>query len=408
MASSRDPSFGRPATIVRSSEAGRRPAAATRPTTSPRKTVLSTPAGVDGPAGKMRPRSPRPAAPSSASQTACSATSPSEWPWSRGAPSTWTPPRTSGVPGPNGWLSWPIPVRGRPPAPWSAVAARARSPGSVTLMLPGSPSMTWTGMLQASSSAASSVNTSGPSAGYRSNAARRTDRRTPWGVCAVANADRSTVASTKPAEIRLTVSPIGTTGMAAPWTAAVVAIPSINSGETIGRAPSCTNDASSIVGCAVQAIELGEAGGDRSLAAIRAGDHRDHLGGSHGASRMASTRSGDVTTTSRATTGAMASASSVHASNGRPAIGAASLSTPPILTEAPAATTIASAVLAAASGPTSVQPGLAEDHPPGDGLQDARDGHVEILVDMPRAPSMTIIVPSSRKPTPGRPPCPPG
>ena len=135
-------------------------------------------------------------------------------------------------------------------------------------------------MLQASSSAASSVNTSGPSAGYRSNAARRTDRRTPWGVCAVANADRSTVASTRPAEIRLTVSPIGTTGMAAPWTAAAVATPSINSGETMGRAPSCTRTTRvpSSEALAVQAIELGQAGGDRVLAAIRAGDHRDHLG----------------------------------------------------------------------------------------------------------------------------------
>ena len=29
----------------------------------------------------------------------------------RGAPAISTPPRTSGAPGPNGWLSWPIPVR---------------------------------------------------------------------------------------------------------------------------------------------------------------------------------------------------------------------------------------------------------------------------------------------------------
>ena len=268
--------------------------------------MLSTPAGVAGPAGKIRPRSPRPAAPSSASQTACSATSPSEWPWSRGAPSIRTPPRTSGVPGPNGWLSWPIPVRGRPPAPWSAAAARARSAGSVTLMLPGSPSMTWTGMLQASSSAASSVNTSGPSAGKRSNAARRTDRRTPWGVCAVASADRSTVASTRPAAIRLTVSPMGTTGIAAPWTAAAVATPSISSGETTGRAPSCTRTTRAPSSAARppsrRSSSARPAATDpwrRSAPATTA----TTLEGSHGASRIASTRSDDVTTTSRATSG---------------------------------------------------------------------------------------------------------
>ena len=41
------------------------------------------------------------------------------------------------------------------------------------------------------------------------------------------------------------------------------------------------DDASVVIGgpSAVQAIELGQAGGDRSLAAIPAGHHRDHLGG---------------------------------------------------------------------------------------------------------------------------------
>ena len=65
------------------------------------------------------------------------------------------------MPGPNGWLSWPMPVRVRR-VPASTVAARWRSAGSVTLRLPGSPGTTWTGMLQASSRAASSVNVSGP------------------------------------------------------------------------------------------------------------------------------------------------------------------------------------------------------------------------------------------------------
>ena len=57
---------------------------------------------------------------------------------------------------------------GREPAPASHRLGRARrSAGSVTLRLPGSPGTTWTGMLQASSSAASSVHVSGPSGGNR-------------------------------------------------------------------------------------------------------------------------------------------------------------------------------------------------------------------------------------------------
>ena len=51
---------------------------ASRPTTVASRTPLSMPVGVAGPAGNMRPRSPRPAAPSSASATAWRATSPSE------------------------------------------------------------------------------------------------------------------------------------------------------------------------------------------------------------------------------------------------------------------------------------------------------------------------------------------
>ena len=51
------------------------------------------PRGVRASAGNRRPRSPRPAAPSRASATACSTTSPSEWPASRGAPGISMPPR---------------------------------------------------------------------------------------------------------------------------------------------------------------------------------------------------------------------------------------------------------------------------------------------------------------------------
>ena len=96
---------GRPAAAGRRrSSRRRRPAASRRPrpapTTSASSSVLAMPRGVRPSAGKSRPRSPRPAAPSSASATAWRATSPSEWPWRRGAPAISMPPSASGPPGP--------------------------------------------------------------------------------------------------------------------------------------------------------------------------------------------------------------------------------------------------------------------------------------------------------------------
>ena len=87
----RAPSRGRAATIVRSTTrpASRRPRSGRPPRPAGRAVDAG---GVDGPAGNRRPRSPRPAAPSSASATAWSATSPSEWPCSRGAPAIAMPP----------------------------------------------------------------------------------------------------------------------------------------------------------------------------------------------------------------------------------------------------------------------------------------------------------------------------
>ena len=73
---------------------------------------------------------PVPAAPSSASATACSTTSPSEWPASAGAPAIAMPPRRSGEPGPNGWLSWPNPTRGAPAREQLLDPARGRRAAS--------------------------------------------------------------------------------------------------------------------------------------------------------------------------------------------------------------------------------------------------------------------------------------
>src|SRR5947209_12234342 len=66
--------------------------------------------------------SPRPAAPSRASVTACSTTSASEWPSSPLGWSRRTPPRMRGRPSTSRWVSCPLPTRtlaspARPGAP---------------------------------------------------------------------------------------------------------------------------------------------------------------------------------------------------------------------------------------------------------------------------------------------------
>ena len=60
---------------------------------------------------KTAPRSPTPAADSSASHAACAATSPSEWPLHPSTPSQSRPASQHGRPASMGWTSTPIPVR---------------------------------------------------------------------------------------------------------------------------------------------------------------------------------------------------------------------------------------------------------------------------------------------------------
>ena len=82
---------------------------------------------------------------------------------------------------------------------------------------------------------------------------------------------------------------------------------------------------------------------------------------------------------------------------------------PPIRSEAPAATMIASAKPAAAGPVRSIEPRLGEDHPARHGLEDPRDGHVDILVDVPGAAldddHRPVIEEADAL---ARPPCPPG
>src|SRR5438270_7622454 len=55
--------------------------------------------------------SPRPAAPNTASMSACVTTSPSEYPARPRGEGIATPPRTSGTPSSKAWASTPIPTR---------------------------------------------------------------------------------------------------------------------------------------------------------------------------------------------------------------------------------------------------------------------------------------------------------
>ncbi len=344
--------------IVTSTDAGRSPAADSRATTSCSRSVLSTPRGVRSSLGNRRPRSPCPAAPSSASATACRTTSPSEWPARAGAPSIAMPPRRSGDPGPNGWLSWPNPTRGTPAAP-SCCSARTRSSGSVTLRFVGSPGIAWTVMVQASSSAASSVKAGGPSGGNRAQASRNSRRRAPCGVCAAARPARSTVPVTRWPSMRLSVSATDRTGIAAPCRCASSATAATSAGDTSGRAPSCTSTTRSSPAGSVAARWRTPAATDAWRVAPPATTSAPP--GSQSAVDTSPTRSGATTTTTRSTPGADATAATDQARSGRPATTAASLSVPPIRRDDPAATTTASTPIGPLAPPlrAAVSPGAA-------------------------------------------------
>ena len=183
---------GRRAAAGRRRSSGRRwPVASRRPRPGARTSSTSSSrwrcrAASGRRPGRADPRSPRPVAPSSASATAWRTTSPSEWPAARGAPAISTPPSGAACPGPNGWLSWPMPVRVRRASRPGPRRLAARSPGSVTLRLPGSPGTTWTGDATGFEQGGLVGERLGPSGGKRRQASRSRSRRTPCGVCAVA------------------------------------------------------------------------------------------------------------------------------------------------------------------------------------------------------------------------------
>ena len=101
-------STGSWAITVRSRLPRRKPRALTSRDTSSTKTRLSTPCQRGSRLGKWRPMSPSPIAPSSASHTACSTQSPSEWPSRPRVCSSSTPPSRSGRPATRRWTSKPL------------------------------------------------------------------------------------------------------------------------------------------------------------------------------------------------------------------------------------------------------------------------------------------------------------
>ena len=112
------------------------------------------------------------------------ATSPSEWPASRGAPSIATPPSMSGAPGPNGCASCPIPDRTAGPSGASRVADAGEIGGhghlEVGRVAGDDVDGDSTGLQQGG------LIGPGPGGGDRGRRrpSRSRPRRTPWGVWA--------------------------------------------------------------------------------------------------------------------------------------------------------------------------------------------------------------------------------
>ena len=143
----------------------------------------------------------------------------------------------------------------------------------VTLRLVGSPGTTWTGILQASSSAASSVHVAWPPGGYAANAVSQQaapDTLRGLGRRRASSGRRSR--RRRSPSTRLTVSAIGTTGIAAPCAWPSRRRPRRSaSALTSGRAPSWTRTTRSSSAGRLP-VEGREPGRDRVLASLATGD----------------------------------------------------------------------------------------------------------------------------------------
>ena len=137
---------------------GRSPAAATNRTVSASSATPDAPDHRGSDVPNTEPRSPKPAADSSASQAACAATSPSEWPAHPSAPAQSSPASQHGRPASSGCTSTPMPTRTRGTVsgqnagmPTAAAVVLAGGSGSrlgadgnkVYLPLAGRPLLSW-------------------------------------------------------------------------------------------------------------------------------------------------------------------------------------------------------------------------------------------------------------------------
>ena len=305
------------------------------------------------PTGNRVPTSPSPAAPRSASMTAWSAASPSEWPTRpRGSSGNARPPRCRGRPASSRWASNPTPARTKPRSPVSAAlegacagAARARrsarrsgrSSGWVSLRLAGSPATATTGTLMAARAAASSVGSS-PCAFAASSAARRIPRVAACGVCAAPMSVRSTVSSTTPSRTRFRVSCTLTTGIAPAPAVAAAATLVMSVVVAAGRAASWTRTTvASPTPASVNAVRPARTESARAAPPATSRHRSTAPAGITAANR--STASGGTTTATTPIPGTASRASRLHRQMARPKASCQSLSTSvPIRRPRPAAT----------------------------------------------------------------------
>ncbi len=163
----------------------------------------------------------------------------------------------------------------------------------------------------------------------------------PCGVWAAPSPSRSTVPPTRSPSIRLSVSVTGTTGIAAPRRAVARATALTSSLRTSGRAPSWTSTGT--VSSTPRRSKATNPANTDSWRRDPPTTTSTTFAGNQDAPAISARRSGEVTTTSRSTSGAEAKAARVQARRGRPPISASSLSGPSIRLERPAATTTPSA-----------------------------------------------------------------
>ena len=385
IASRASPSRGRAAEDREVDAAARQPPSASARRRSPAARGWRCPRGVRASAGNSRPRSPSPAAPSSASATRMQRDVAVGVAVEPRRPGDLDAAQTSGSPGPNGWRRGRSPVRRRGSGPASRRAARGEIGGHGHLEVAGSPGTTWTGILQASRSAASSVQARRRLGGTRRAPCAGCPAGRPGGSAPPrARCDRPSRRSRSPST-RLSVSVTGRTGIAAPCSAAALRRPPRRvPARPAGRAPSWTRTTRSppASGASARARRTPAAATD-SWRRSPPGDERRRPVGGQPRGRP---RARDAAPPSRRRRSARrparpAIAASVQARSGRPPSWASELVAAAHPRRAAGGHDDRVGRAAVGTG-RSIESRLGEDHAAGDGLEHAGDGDVEVLVDV--------------------------